>query len=77
MSIQPEDFLELKQTVKKHADDIADLKTKNAVNVVQNKSIIDRLDKIDSHVSKIVWLVVVAILSGLASNLEWGWKIAG
>ena len=44
-----------------------DLEMKIALQAQQNETIISRLDKIDGHVSKLVWLVIGTILTGFVT----------
>lgn len=84
MTVSEGDFKELKFQVRKNSEDISNLKTRDAVTAVQNENVLNKLKQIDedvkglkSNISKLVWLVVAAIIGGLANSIEWGWKIAG
>ena len=43
-------------------DRIQQLEIKSAVDFERHESVMRRLDKIDGHISKLVWLIIVAIV---------------
>jgi len=53
------------------------LETANAVDQERHTSIVRRLDKIDGHVSKLVWLIVTAIVGAFMAFVLKGGLIVG
>lgn len=51
---------------------VAKLEIKSAVDFERHDSVIKRLDKIDGHVAKLVWLIVAAILGAFMTFLVRG-----
>lgn len=52
------------EQLEKLEERVSKLEIKSAVDFERHSSVIKRLDKIDSHISKLMWLIVTAIVGG-------------
>ncbi|UQS95100.1 hypothetical protein Pam3_29 [Pseudanabaena phage Pam3] len=53
----------------KQDDRLTKLEVKSAVDYERHLAIVGRLDKIDGHISKLVWLILSAIVGALLTFL--------
>lgn len=52
------------EQLEKLEERVSKLEIKSAVDFERHSSVIKRLDKIDGHISKLMWLIVTAIVGG-------------
>lgn len=77
MAVSENDFLRLEGDVRSLRTDVNQLQTAGAVENERHKSIVKRLDRIDGHINKLMWLIIAAIIGGLMQFMFSGGLNAG
>lgn len=77
MAVSDSEFRRLEGEVSNLRTDVNGLMTAGAVENERHKTIVKRLDRIDGHINKLMWLIIAAIVGGLMQFMLGGGLNAG
>ena len=72
MSDTEQRLTQLENKVARLSDEVSGIITYNAVGDERHKTIVSRLDKIDTHINKLVWLILTGIIGAILAFLVKG-----